>query len=127
MRIVNHDGGADVLRKFSAAGALCQLNLTLCRLKSLATVLEENATICSAVKSETLAQFSERVKYFFPPTYVNSDAHVSENERVTAPAVAPCYYPLPRGLKQVAVLSDEAGEVAVVTFDSREGNKYKFL
>jgi hypothetical protein len=42
MKIVNHDGGRQILNDFLKAGALSQMNLTLCRHKSLHDVIQSN-------------------------------------------------------------------------------------
>lgn len=44
IRVANHDGGRDVLRAFARAGALSQLNLTLCQDRSAVEVLRGNSS-----------------------------------------------------------------------------------
>jgi hypothetical protein len=110
MRIVNHDGGADVLRMFCNAGAICQMNLTLCRNKSLHQVLKDHPMVSTSVKDESLSQFNSRVKYFFPPEKEDQSGST--------------YYPVPSHLRPVAVLSDDFDDVAIVTFDTRGGKVF---
>ena len=110
MRIVNHDGGADVLRMFCNAGAICQMNLTLCRNKSLHQVLKDHPMVSTSVKDEALSQFNSRVKYFFPPEKEDQSGST--------------YYPVPSHLRPVAVLSDDFDDVAIVTFDTRGGKVF---
>lgn len=113
LRIVNHDGGADVLRKFCSAGALCQMNLTLCRQKSLQECIQESNMISQQIKADAISSFDDRCKFFFPKVLSG------EGETFTCG--------IPAGLRPVAVLRDACDEIAVVTFDCREGNKYRFL
>ena len=113
MRIVNHDGGADILKKFCSAGALCQMNLTLCRQKSLLDCIQESEIISQKIKEDAISSFDERCKFFFPKVLS------CEGEGFTCG--------IPAGFRPVVVLRDVCDEVAIVTFDCREGNNYRFL
>ena len=107
MRIVNHDGGAEVLRSFCAAGALSQMNLTLCRNHSLREVLEKNQNISLSDKDDVKAKWAERVQYFFPRKEGGGPTSIC---------------PIPSLLEPVSIVTDSEESIAVVVFDSRLGN-----
>lgn len=104
MRVVNHDGGVQVLRAFARAGAMCQMNLTLCRKRSELEVVQSCLKIPEAKRAEVLSNFDSRLFYFFQ--------RPSEDGTTQLKGV-------PRSLAPVCVLSDEADDVAVVSFDTR--------
>ncbi len=96
IRIANHDGGQTVLSKFSEAGALPQVNLTLMRGASVKDVLGTDQRLDESVRRTVLAEFDTRRQLFF-----------SGDHR------------LPEALQPVSVLSD-GGNGVVVSFDSRK-------
>ena len=61
IQIANHDGGQGVLREFCKAGAVAQVNLTLCRNRSLKDVLLK-------YQSQPDIDFDQRTKLFFSST-----------------------------------------------------------
>mmetsp|Transcript_8551 Transcript_8551/g.14178 ORF Transcript_8551/g.14178 Transcript_8551/m.14178 type:complete len:389 (+) Transcript_8551:109-1275(+) len=90
MRLVNHDGGHNVLQAFWQAGALTQLHLTLGCKRSVLDVMREHghdtfAPVCS---------------YFF-----NQPAAVSNFPRA-----------IPPEMRVVSAISDSEGEVLLLTF-----------
>lgn len=95
IRLANHDGGRTVLSKFSEAGVLPQINLTLMRGRSVFDVLAGSDRIEPARRTALQDEFETRRQLFF-----------SGDHR------------LPRSLRPVTVLAD-AGEGVVVSFDSR--------
>jgi hypothetical protein len=95
IRVANHDGGATVLSKFSEAGALPQVNLTLMRGRSVREVLAASDRLDAAARDRVLAEFAQRRQLFF-----------SGDHR------------LPGVLRPVSVLSD-GGDGVVVAFDAR--------
>jgi len=95
VRIADHDGGAVVLSKFSAAGALTQLNVTLMRDRCVREVVERSDGIEEGQRNDVLASFDDRVQLLFP-----GDGR------------------LPPGLRPAYVIGSD-GEAVVVTFDVR--------
>jgi hypothetical protein len=95
IRIANHDGGQTVLSKFSEAGALPQVNLTLMRGASVKDVLRTDPRLDETVRATMLAEFDTRRQLFF------SGDHG-----------------LPRVLEPLSVLTD-GGDGVVVSFDAR--------
>ena len=96
IRLANHDGGATVLSKFSEAGVLPQINLTLMRGRAVFDLLASTDRIPAADLAGLTEGFDAKRQLFW-----------SGNHR------------LPGVLKVVSVLSD-GGEGVVVTFDARE-------
>ena len=96
IRLANHDGGQTVLSKFSEAGVMSQINLTLMRNASVHDVLSYDPRLPAGQRSRILAEFDARRQLFF------SGDHK-----------------MPVGLKPVSVLSD-GGDALVVSFDARE-------
>lgn len=105
MRLVNHDGGQSVLRDFSRAGALAQMNITLCRHQSQLEVLRTRPGVDEALRAEIVASFDSRVMHFFGSSRV-----AAEGDAVPCRAV-------PASLPAVYAVSDKKDEVAVLTFD----------
>jgi len=95
IRIANHDGGQTVLSKFSEAGAMPQVNLTLMRGASVKDVLRIDQRLDESVRGTMLAEFDARRQLFF------SGSHS-----------------LPRVLEPLSVLTD-GGDGVVVSFDAR--------
>ena len=95
IRLANHDGGQTVLSKFSEAGVMSQINLTLMRNASVFDVLEQDPRLPAEQRQRMLDEFDTRRQLFF-----------SGNHR------------LPEALKPVSVLSD-GGDALVVSFDAR--------
>jgi len=95
IRIANHDGGQTVLSKFSEAGVMSQINLTLMRNASVFDVLSHDPRLPTEQRQRMMEEFDARRQLFF-----------SGNHR------------LPGALKPVSVLSDGA-DAMVVSFDAR--------
>lgn len=95
VRIANHDGGATVLSKFSEAGVLAQINLTLMRGRSVFDALGASEQLDVAARDAALADFDSRRQLFF-----------SGNHR------------LPAALVPASVITD-GGDGVVATFDAR--------
>jgi len=105
INIANHDGGRRVLKAFSEAGILPQMNLTLTRQKSLREVLEEsNDERVQKQKGDILNRWHEpgTAQLFFG----TGDGSV------------------PKELVPVQIIQDDPDEVAVVTFDSRKARGF---
>jgi hypothetical protein len=95
IRLANHDGGQTVLSKFSEAGVMSQMNLTLMRNASVFDVLNRDPRLPAEQRQRMLNEFDTRRQLFF-----------SGNHR------------LPEALKPISVLSD-GGDALVVSFDAR--------
>ncbi len=95
IRLANHDGGQTVLSRFSEAGVMSQMNLTLMRNASVFDVLKEDPRLPVEQRQQMLDEFDTRRQLFF-----------SSDHR------------LPHALKPMSVLSD-AGDALVVSFDAR--------
>ncbi|HYC00714.1 MAG TPA: hypothetical protein VEC57_16395 [Candidatus Limnocylindrales bacterium] len=95
IRIANHDGGATVLSKFSEAGVLPQMNLTLMRGRSVYDVLSTTDRLPLNERERFAAEFDQRRQLFW------SGDHK-----------------LPAALRPAYVVTD-GGDAAVVTFDAR--------
>jgi hypothetical protein len=110
MKICNHDGGQVVLRRFCAAGTLCQMNLTMCRGLSLREAVQSTSRIKDeAVREAALHSFDSNVQLFFQPGDTGD-----------------CR--LPPQLKTIAVIGeDDSNDVSVVTFDCRAGKEIPFM
>jgi hypothetical protein len=67
MKIINHDGGQKILRDFSKAGILTQMNLTLGMNHTLREVVESlpSFLISEEKREKTLEAFHERIHCFF--------------------------------------------------------------
>ena len=95
IRLANHDGGQTVLSKFSEAGVVSQMNLTLMRNASVYDVLNRDPRLPAAQRQRLLDEFDTRRQLFFSG-----------------------HHRLPEALKPVSVLSD-GGDALVVSFDAR--------
>ncbi len=95
IRIANHDGGQTVLSKFSEAGVVSQINLTLMRNASVFDVLRQDPRLPAEQRQRMIDEFDSRRQLFF-----------SGDHR------------LPRALKPMSVLSD-GGNALVASFDAR--------
>jgi len=93
VRIADHDGGATVLSKFVAAGAMAQLNFTLMRGRSVREVLAATDRVDARRRAVLLASLDDRVEALFP----------GEGR-------------LPRALRPVYLIGND-GEAVVVTLD----------
>ncbi|HYC54263.1 MAG TPA: hypothetical protein VEL28_04920 [Candidatus Binatia bacterium] len=96
IRIANHDGGATVLSKFSEAGVLPQINLTLMKGRSVYEVLSTTDRLPAPQRDEIASAFDQRRQLFW-----------SGNHK------------LPARLHPAYVITD-GGDGVVVTFDARE-------
>ena len=95
IRLANHDGGATVLSKFSEAGVLPQINLTLMRGRAVFDLLASTDRIPASELAALTEGFDSRRQLFWSG-----------------------HHRLPEVLRPVSVLSD-GGEGVVVTFDAR--------
>ena len=95
IRLANHDGGQTVLSKFSEAGVLAQINLTLMRGASVLDVLRSDPRLPEDVRRTMLEQFDTRRQLFF------SGDHA-----------------VPGALHPASILTD-GGDGVVVSFDAR--------
>ena len=128
MNIANHDGGQGVLLAFARAGVLSQLNLTLCKQKSVVDVLHD----CDIYDEETIAAshfkdpllFEPKVQYFFrnvTPTKATSlapydlDRYAKDIITNVVPTTGDFVHSLPRNLQIASVIEDAVGEVEIVT------------
>lgn len=127
VRIANHDGGRDILRKFCEAGAVAQVNLTLCRKKSLQEIIPKylksyviGTDIDTRESSSPLGAALEcsRVELFF------TSAHAQlKCETETEGAVTPIGT-IPASWREVYCVADGDEDVAVVTFDTRDAGDF---
>lgn len=97
MRVINHDGGQGVLRKFAQAKILPQLNLSLMRKRSLKDIITTSEMLSPEQRSYGLSNFPNKVQNFFHST---SDGSI------------------PSALKPVSVISDSGDNIAIVTFSA---------
>lgn len=95
IRLANHDGGQTVLSKFSEAGVISQMNLTLMRNASVFDVLNRDPRLPAEQRRQMLDEFDTRRQLFFSGNHG-----------------------LPGALKPVSVLSD-GSDALVVSFDAR--------
>lgn len=65
MKIINHDGGKEILRTFCRRKALTQINLTLCRGYSQRSILCNSPSINDATRSAIVDDFDNQVQSFF--------------------------------------------------------------
>lgn len=96
IRLANHDGGQTVLSKFSEAGVLPQMNLTLMRSRAVFDLLASTDRIPASELAGLTEGFDAKRQLFWTGDHK-----------------------LPGALRVVSVLSD-GGEGVVVTFDSRK-------
>ena len=119
IRIANHDGGKGVLRDFCKAGALSQVNLTLCREYSMKDIIFGRESVAGTVNSmeeeETaLKSFASNVELFF-----TSNSAKERNQSRGAPSGT-----IPVSWKEIYCVTDDKESMAVVTFDTREGGDF---
>lgn len=110
VRIANHDGGRGILRKFCAAGAVAQVNLTLCRQKSLQDILPKYLG-SSTITPQSAALDCSKVELFF------SSAH-AQLKRSTEGSDTPSGS-IPQSWREVYCVADGDEDTAVITFDTR--------
>jgi hypothetical protein len=111
IRIANHDGGRDVLRSFARAGALSQLNLTLCQGRSVLDVLRTGPYLQDrddAVAFTDPVRLESKLSYFFshkgcPRTSSTARAHG-----------------VPQNLEVVEIIQGVHDDVMVVTFKANK-------
>eukprot|EP01063_Lacrimia_lanifica_P007888 TRINITY_DN15058_c0_g2_i8.p2 TRINITY_DN15058_c0_g2~~TRINITY_DN15058_c0_g2_i8.p2 ORF type:complete len:392 (+),score=107.68 TRINITY_DN15058_c0_g2_i8:43-1218(+) len=100
VKILNHDGGRDLLHAFYTAGALAQMNITLMRHKAVRDVLATYPLVDDATRAAALADFPNRLRYFF--------SNGEETE--------PMSHGIPAHFDIACVVTDEADDAAIVTF-----------
>ena len=84
------------MKDFCNAGALSQINITLCRGPSVKAIIEHHSPqLSDSFRMEALEEFNQRIEYFF------NDASI------------------PPQLRPMCILTDEKKEVAIVSFDTR--------
>jgi hypothetical protein len=125
VRIANHDGGRGILRKFCAAGAIAQVNLTLCRQKSLQDILPKYLK-SSAVGTyidigdgsipQSAALECSRVELFFTSAHAQIKC---DTESTDTPIGA-----IPQSWREVYCVADGDEDTAVVTFDTRDAGDF---
>lgn len=98
IRIVNHDGGQRVLRAFSQAGALHQMNLTFARQKTLMQALQDRTDIDPEVSQAHQANYAKEVSFFFDRDNKAADSHG-----------------MPACLTVAALIADDSDKVAIAT------------
>ncbi len=121
MKIVNHDGGKVVLEKFCNARIVPQINLTLCRKKSLYDVISDHSLLSQESKTRAIHLFQSHVQYFF--TESSKSEVKDESEVPTKKAKTDkdeCHVGIPSTFHPVYVVTDDPEDVAVVTFDTRQ-------
>lgn len=136
IRIANHDGGQGVLQAFARAGALSQLNLTLCKGSSVAELLRQNSeesifmnTSTSTDQSEFCEEVDKKFQYFFRNQLLSSsttqldacrdDTAFGNNSGYTEGGILNCTSSyeraLPSNLPVASVITDVCDDVAIVT------------
>lgn len=120
VRVANHDGGRDILRRFCAAGAIAQVNLTLCRKKSLQDILPKYLTSSIVGSDIDVGDISthpiaplecSRVELFFTSAQAQLKC---DTEGTDNPLGA-----IPQSWREVYCVADSDEDTAVVTFDTR--------
>lgn len=134
IRVANHDGGRDVLRAFARAGALSQLNLTLCQGRSIVDVLRDGSYIAETgvdASEYTGAALEGKLQYFFNsqnytlPSGKSSDAPMSSGTNMsssTEAAQGRIKRGVPRHLEVVEVVQGVHDDVMVVTLKPKTRN-----
>lgn len=132
IRIANHDGGQGVLLAFARAGALSQLNLTLCKHKSVADVLWETSegtpNLDCNEQSAYSAEVDKKFQYFFrnrplPTTDTGTETTTGRAGRnALVRSFSAFERGLPVNLPVASVIEDACGDVAIVTLKT----DYKF-
>lgn len=103
MRIINHDGGQDLLHEFYKTGSLCQMNITLCRNQSVKSVLATWPHAEKGVVENAVANFDSRIRYFFNTGDDSPDDG--------------CRRALPRHMSIAGLITDANQDLAIVTFN----------
>lgn len=96
MKLVNHDGGQAVLRKFCQEGLISQFNLTLMRQKSLHGTIENSTLLLPDVSNKALESFDSNTRLFF--------THPSGS--------------IPRELEIMSLIEDDNEELIVATLSA---------
>lgn len=116
MRIINHDGGHDLLHEFYHTGSLCQMNITLCRNKSVKSVLETWPYVVSEnERKAALDHFDNRIRYFFKKE--------KQEEQLMEKSSDYCYG-IPSHITFANVITDAHQDLAIVTFDCNKTKYY---
>lgn len=119
IRIANHDGGRDVLRAFALAGALSQLNLTLCMNKSVLNVMDEHKIIKTSSPEAGFQYFFRKDDFAENPkdlrrvkcSSTTQQGGINSSEGVRHSGG----YGIPRGLAVVEVTEALCEDVVMVT------------
>jgi len=106
MRIVDHDGGRDLLNDFLVAGALSQLNLTFGRGTTVRDAVQTCPTFFfrDTTREAVLADFSQRIRYFFRSK--DPSGKISHG--------------IPRHLKVLSLIKDSEQKCLIASLTSRE-------
>ena len=116
MKIINHDGGQVVLRKFLQSNIIPQINLTLGRKISLKEIIK-NSNFNN--KENILNEFSEKVQNFFTKTIINSSQNNNEsnndNSNHNSNQIEGM---IPKDFIPITIISDKYDDVAIITFDT---------
>jgi hypothetical protein len=117
MKIINNDGGREILRRFFKSKVLAQINLTLCRQKSQIEILEEMKSCGSA--SEILIDSILQSIDVANQNFFSLDKSSSEDNSDTCRDSSSIKNgKLPRTLSPIQIIEDSYQELAVVAFNS---------
>lgn len=101
MKLVDHDGGQAVLRKFCQEGIISQFNLTLMRQQSLHAAIEQSTILDSEVSTNALQSFDKNTRMFFSENTSNAGA-------------------IPSEFKIMSLIEDEEQKLVVATFSAED-------
>jgi len=117
MKLVDHDGGQQVLNEFCQARLVSQINLTLCRHQTVKQVVESLPEIDTIVRSRVLNDFDAHMQYMFSsPSLQQSSSTILTEKTVIS------HRGIPKSMKLIHALTDTIDEnIVVATFDTRHG------
>ena len=118
MRLINHDGGRQVLAAFGRSGSLCQMNLTLGRGFSVKELLSATTDVSEIDKRLALESFDERIKNFkfFRQKSIKAPASTTEGRDKGDDVEGQYVSGIPRNFQVASIITNDAEDVAVVTF-----------
>lgn len=122
IRIVNHDGGRRVLKRFCQAKVLHQMNITLARQRSVWDVINTSKKLpqlTAEAVTAAKARFDSSAEIFFNNSFPTSETVGSRENGDSLPSGS-----IPRAFIPMSVISDQKDEVAVVTFDCRSASDF---
>ena len=109
IRIANHDGGRGIFRDFCRAGVVSQVNLTLCRNRSLKEVV-----LRYLPEDADTEDFDERVQLFFSSSIATPPSKGRKRLRGT----------IPLNWRSICCVEDGEKNVAMVSFDTRAAGDF---